>query len=31
MSQESKDFRAYQRKIGVREDQIYYEPGEQED
>ena len=27
----AKKFRAYQRKIGVRDDQIYYEAGEQED
>ncbi len=31
MSKESKDFRRYQRSIHVREDQIYYEPGEEED
>ena len=29
--EKAKAFRAYQRSIHVREDQLYYEPGEQED
>ena len=31
MSKESVDFRSYQRSIHVRTDQLYYEPGEEED
>jgi len=31
MSKESKDFRIYQRNIHIRDDELYYEEGEDED